>query len=550
MVDKSALRSRLFRHLDGLATAHVAIGLRNRGVLDAFLAQRTVSLEELSRQFRANDGYLNVAMRTLASQGWLEFRTDNHSDQVQYTTNERTAAAVDLLPWYEPVIAFSRRAEAYQPNILHPELLGELGALLDRYASGWSPALSAETGPLAEQVLIHIEGNLLAPILVKLAMDGVLQGDMLGKDIRAEDVPHYSAQLRTVLEFFVRIGWAVARNGAYRLTPTGEFFATKASAYGVIVSYLPTFRRVDELIFGDPEALKHVAFGDDEQHVDRVMNVWGSGGAHSTYFKAVDDIFLELFNRPIEQQPKGILDMGCGNGAFLRHLHQTIGGRTLRGRVLRQHPLLLIGADYNRSALDVTRKNLADWRVPAEVTWGDIGQPDVLARDVRSKCGVRLDDLLNVRTFLDHNRIWEVPPPKHYRRASSSSGAFSYRGARVSNNDLEVNLYHYLKKWSPHVQTFGLLMIELHTIPPELAAAHIGATVATAYDTAHGFSDQYIVEIDVLQRIAADAGLVSDTNVFRRFPDSELATVSINLFHGSDRAPSRTASHTEAMTTV
>jgi len=368
-------------------------------------------------------------------------------------------------------------------------------------------------------------------------MDGVLCDDRIATGLRAEDAPRYPAQLRKVLEIFERIGWAVARDDVYRLTPTGHFFAAKASAYGVIVSYLPTFRRVDELVFGDPEALKHIAAGDDEEHVDRVMNVWGSGGAHATYFKVVDDIFVELFNRPIEQQPKGVLDMGCGNGAFLAHVYRVIQGRTARGKVLQQHPLLLIGADYNRAALDVTRNNLAEWQVPAEVIWGDIGQPDVLAQDLRDKYGVRLDDLLNVRTFLDHNRIWEAPPPKQYRRASSSSGAFAHRGARVSNNDLEVNLYHYLKDWSPHVQTFGLLMIELHTIPPALAAANLGRTAATAYDTAHGFSDQYIVEIDVLHRIAADAGLMSDTDVFRRFPDSDLATVSINLLRGAKRAP-------------
>ena len=117
-------------------------------------------------------------------------------------------------------------------------------------------------------------------------------------------------------------------------------------------------------------------------------------------------------------------------------------------------------------------------------------------------------------------------------RASSSSGAFAHRGIRISNNDLEVNLYHHLKSWAPYVRAFGLLMIELHTIAPALASRNIGRTVATAYDAAHGFSDQYIVEIDVLHRIAADAGLHCDPRVFRRFPDSDIATISINLLKG------------------
>jgi hypothetical protein len=410
--------------------------------------------------------------------------------------------------------------------------MDELSGLFDRFANGWSQCHATDpvTRALHEQILVHIEGNLVGPVLVKLGMDGVLDRDLARHGLRAGDAPGYAPQLEKVLQFFTRIGWATAHEDGYRFTPVGQFFTDKASAYGVIVSYLPTFRRAEELIFGDPIALKHVAAGDDEQHVDRTMNIWGSGGAHATYFNVVDDIIAEVFNRPIEAQPRGILDMGCGNGAFLEHLYRLVEGRTLRGKLLAKHPLFMVGVDYNQASLDVARRNLDAWNIPAEVIWGDIGNPDQLALDLQEKYQVRLDELLNVRTFLDHNRIYEVPPPKHYRRASSSTGAFAFRGRRVSNNELEVDLYHHFKKWSPYVQTFGLLMIELHTIPPALAASHMGKTVATAYDTAHGFSDQYIVEIDVVHRIAADAGLVPEPQAFRRFPDAEFATVSVNLF--------------------
>lgn len=70
-------------------------------------------------------------------------------------------------------------------------------------------------------------------------------------------------------------------------------------------------------------------------------------------------------------------------------------------------------------------------------------------------------------------------------------------------------------KWSPYVRKFGLLIIELHTVAPELTAQNLGKTAATAYDATHGFSDQFIVEIEVLQRIAAEAGLHSDPDYFK-----------------------------------
>jgi SAM-dependent methyltransferase len=265
-------------------------------------------------------------------------------------------------------------------------------------------------------------------------------------------------------------------------------------------------------------------------HLDREMNVWGSGGAHSAYFKQVDDIIIDLFNKPIQDQPKGILDMGCGNGAFIAHIFDVIEQRTLRGKMLEEYPLFLVGADYNEAALKVTRANLIQADVWAKVIWGDIGRPDLLARDLQENYGIALDELLNVRTFLDHNRIWSEPAALIPDGESSSTGAYAFQGRRIEAMALEENLREHLERWAPFVGRFGLLVIELHTIDPALAAAHPGQTAVTAYDGTHGFSDQYIVEIDVLHKVAASAGLHLDRDHFHRYPDNALATVSINLF--------------------
>ena len=224
--------------------------------------------------------------------------------------------------------------------------------------------------------------------------------------------------------------------------------------------------------------------------------------------------------------------MGCGNGAFLEHIFDVIERQTKRGNMLDEYPLFLIGVDYNETALKVTRANLINADIWAKVIWGDIGRPQLLASTLLEDYNIDLKELLNVRTFLDHNRIWETPNSKSPNRVSTSTGAFAHRGKRITNNEVEDNLLEHINKWSPFVEKFGLLMIELHTIPPEFTANNIGKTAATAYDATHGFSDQYIVEIDVLHKIAAEAGLYSDEKVFTKFPNSELATISINLFKG------------------
>ena len=90
-------------------------------------------------------------------------------------------------------------------------------------------------------------------------------------------------------------------NDSYEFTEYGLFFAKRASAYGVTVSYIPTLGKLDDLIFSDPMVLKNLNTKTEEKTVDREMNVWGSGGAHASYFKVVDDIIIEMFNKPISK---------------------------------------------------------------------------------------------------------------------------------------------------------------------------------------------------------------------------------------------------------
>lgn len=534
MQDKSQLRSQLFQHLDGLVTAPVAYALHEKGVLNHLLKQETTTLNKLIQTFKVNEGYLNVALRVLASQGFIDFKVDNRSETITYSINPKSKIAFVLIPLYRDVVELSKFAGNFHPRVFHEEPFLKLKPLFEKYKSNFGIIFSNKPEEVAiqKQILKHIEGNLVGSTLVRLAMNGMFHKYFMETSFRPDEFHKQPEHFTQILNFFVYLGWFTEKNGFYQFTEDGLFFAKKAAAYGVTVSYLPMFRKVDELIFGNPNIIRNIGMGEDELHVDREMNVWGSGGAHATYFKIVDDIIIELFNRPIEEQPKGILDMGCGNGAFLQHIFEVIDRQTLRGKMLDDYPLFLVGADYNQAALKVTRANLINADIWAKVIWGDIGQPALLAKDLKENYNIALEDLLNVRTFLDHNRIWENPLQKTVNRASQSSGAFAHRGLRISNNDVEDNLWEHLKKWSPFVAKFGLLLIELHTIAPELTAKNLGKTAATAYDATHGFSDQYIVEIDVLHKIAAEAGLFPDEKVFHKFPDTAYATVSINLLKG------------------
>ena len=533
MMTTHELRESIFRHLDGIVVVPIAAILKEKGITDYLLKVSTVTISELSNQFNVNDGYLNVALRAFASQGFLDYEVNTIQNEVSIAINDKTVIAFSQFHHYEDVAKTLFLTDAFTANVINSHSISILSPLFKKYKESlqFQPDLTTTLGQIQFQIRKHIEGVLVAPLIVNLGMTGMFHKYFMETSFSADEFHKEPEAFAIMLDFFTDLGWFTEKKGKYQFTEAGLFFAKRASAYGVTVSYLPMLKNIETLLFGNPNKLRDIAQNETEIHVNREMNVWGSGGAHTTYFKVIDEIIIDLFNRPIAEQPKGILDMGCGNGAFLQHIFNVIERQTLRGKILEEYPLFLVGVDYNQVALKVTRANLIKADIWAKVIWGDIGNPDLLAQDLEENYGIDLKELLNVRTFLDHNRIWSEPENLH-ELASLSSGAFAHRGKLLSNNEVEANLYEHLGKWANYVHKFGLLLIELHTVNPEIVAKNIGNTPASAYDVTHGLSDQYIVEIDEFLKVAKKVGLESDPRFFQKFPNTDYATVSIHLLKG------------------
>ncbi|EAQ38931.1 hypothetical protein MED134_03010 [Dokdonia sp. MED134] len=528
---QATYRERLFRHLDGIVTAPSAFSLHKKGVTTYILDKKEVKIGDLTSTFDANEGYLNVALRLLASQGWLVQHIDNSTNTVTYSINEHTAKAFALFPLYEEVTALQKLSENYHFRKFEVAPFKMLQDIFSKYRDHYGITLSQDPTERAiqEQVLAHIEGSILGPTLVHLSMNGAFHKYFMQASFRPEEFHADGENFKKLLDILTYFELFTRKEHTYQFTDKGLFFAKRASAYGVTVSYIPTLRKLDDLLFGNALAAKSQGDGSQEGHVDRAMNVWGSGGAHATYFKVVDTIILDIFNKPLDEQPKGILDMGCGNGAFLIHLYNLIERHTLRGKHLDEHPLILVGADYNQTAIDITKQNLIQAEIWAKVMWGDIGDPDRLAADLQEEYDITLGDLLNVRSFLDHNRVWKAPA-QSTKSPSTSTGAFAYEGARISNNDAEASLAEHFGKWSPYTGKHGLLLIELHSVPPAIAADYIGKTAVTAYDATHGYSDQFIVEVPVFHKVLDSIGMKRDEKLSKKFPNNDAATVTVNLF--------------------
>ena len=528
--DKVSWRSDIFRHLDGIVMAPIAYALYKRGITDYILKKDVVSIGQLSSEFGANEGYLNVCLRALASQGWLDQVLEGPN--IKYGTNKKTKVAFANFNIYQPTVDLMHYSSSFSRRKFEVAPFLKLKALYEDFTSGYTWQVNPDNDlelDVQSQMSKHIEGYILGPSIVALGMSGMFHKYFMELSFKAEEFHQDTTHFSELLDIFTYFGWFDKRADTFRFTDKGLFFARRASAYGVTVSYIPTLRRLDELLFGDPNVLWKRGIDATEIHVDRTMNVWGSGGAHLSYFKKIDKVIIDIFNKPIEEQPKGIIDIGCGNGAFLQHIFSVIDRQTLRGELLEDYPLFLVGADYNLEARKVTRTNLIQADIWAKVIFGDIGDPDGLAKELKTDYGMDLSDLLNVRTFLDHNRPWNPPREISCNDIGHSTGAYAYRGVLLDNKQVEHSLLDHFLKWRPYLHKYGLIILELHTLAPGVTARSLGFTACTAYDVTHGLSDQYIVELDVFLAIAKKAGLAAIEQYSHKFPGSDLATVSINL---------------------
>jgi hypothetical protein len=381
-----------------------------------------------------------VALRLLVSCGWM-WQVEGPTG-ARYRLTPEGKIAVWLAPLYGEVVSFIPKALFLDDFLFGKSdkaVISHLQDLVRRARERWSIYTEGETtaAKVHRQTVRYMDGMLAGPAMVALAREGVfrfLQDSPDGLDPRS--LPGNPRSLACVFDLLELVGWIARHDGRVQLTRSGRYAVRIATSYGVTVSYLPMFEVLPTLLFGNA----HIPRIDESGGVllvNRGMNVWGSGGAHNNYFKKSDEIIVELFNRPLDQQPQGICDMGCGDGSFLEHVYRTVQSETARGRVLDSHPLVLIGADTSKVARRITNQRLRRERIPVfNVIRGDINRPAYLASELE-RLGLDIHNLLHIRSFLDHNRP-DLAPADYVRgsRKARTTGAFAYLGEEIPPDEL------------------------------------------------------------------------------------------------------------------
>lgn len=475
-------------HLDGLAIGTSVECVDHAGGFGPLLSAKSpIILGELADLTGLRPGYLNLIFRLLELQGYVA----------------RSGGVADGAP----SIAMTDAGRAWSEN--HEVYAGfrarvEAALQIHRRAEIALPDVSvAATEGIPDRIRDHLQGPVAAATMTALARAQIFTDGR--EDVACEALPHETAP-----EVLRGLGWGVVRDGRLSLTEAGRLALSFAAQYFYPVSYLPMLAAVPDMLSGSPSNTLMREDDGTESHVDRELDIAFSGIVFArTCREPLFELVLPMFDRePLETQPQAIVDCGGGDGTLLCELYAAIAARTRRGAHLSTHPLTMVGVEYNPVAEQVLAERLATAGVPGFVFAGDVGAPAAISEHL-SAAGFPPDNVLHVSKSVFHNRSFARRRGNDMQSWSgtSSGGFVAPDGGCLTATEIEADLEGLFRDWRKVIGRHGMVVIEAHIIAAALAVERLGRSVMTSLEASHGFSHQYLLEIEAHRAAARRAGL-------------------------------------------
>ena len=184
--ERVEIRKRIFLHLDGWALIPSIYALHKLNILPYFLEKNKWSLNDLNKITKTNEGYLNVALRILASQGYLLRKTDNDHDKIHLELTTIGIQALGLVTHYK---TFYNLIQSYT---IRPKNLMSDAANMDFLEDAWSQLKcfkNDDNNELRTRMVFHMEGILLGPIMVGLGINCLLYTSPSPRDATLSRMP-------------------------------------------------------------------------------------------------------------------------------------------------------------------------------------------------------------------------------------------------------------------------------------------------------------------------------------------------------------------------
>ncbi|MBU1137873.1 MAG: hypothetical protein KKA76_02735 [Proteobacteria bacterium] len=516
--------------IDGMAISSTVYALRQENIFQSLEnAEGFLSIDELAVDKKPRPGYLHLAFRLLEDQGLVLRHSSMENGGVQVVLTASGRSWLLMTPLYDSAMDFLRAASELTEK--------DCDATLSEISLHGLMQLSEQE----QRVRLHVVAPLVAAFLVYLYDNEMFTGErVLFKEKCLELPPRI---LKHCLTMLTDLGWlSSAGEDEWFFTGEGQLLPHFVPQLFYPVSYLKTSRQVPELIFPEKKKRREVEQG-EESHIDRSLDIRFSGLVYERNFREpVHKVLLELFNaEPLAQQPRYIVDTGSGDGTMLLDVYRTIAEETLRGESLRDFPLTVIGVEFNQVAAQATADRLKENRIPFLTFQGDISEPEQIGRDLTAR-GIALDHVFHISKSVIHNRIYCPPleePDLRGWEPQSEAVFIDARGTLITAHDLALNLVDHFRRWRPLVRNHGMLVIEAHTVPPQLIAASIGANILTSLDSSHGYSHQYLVEKDFFHTAIRTALFSIETVAERCVSGVDLPVLTVDYLRSIGEEESR-----------
>jgi SAM-dependent methyltransferase len=500
------MRRTMFLSQDGVVLSTTLRALHELGILERSLEEAKPLSELYPQLSEAGFGAQRVAVHSLAAAGWI-------------SESATLDPATTILGWTDAGRSAMEQRDRYVA--LGEFLAGFARTADDAWTRPWDgpqvecfAALVEDRAPAREEggasgslTDAHLDGGLIVPAMLWLHETGALseEGPVLPDDKLGNAIGRLLDEL----------GWTDGRG-------TWTEDGTQARAFGLnfggVATYLPLLARLPELYRGELTVTPDPSAQEPEWHVHRALNIRISAAAHERYFADSEPLFVEIFDRePLDEQPRFIADMGCGEGSWLLHLSRLVRERTRRGEHLDSQPLLMVGIDPDRGALERARRNLEAEGVPALLIPGDVTDPDRLRADLAAH-GLAIEDGLHIRSFIDHERSYRGGDAGQEVPGWSSGVYMDAAGIPLSGEAVERDLVAYLRRWARHVPKHGLVVLEAHTTSPRIVSRNLGSLHGIAFDAHQAYSKQYPVDHPAFLECCRLAGLAASAHCELRYP--------------------------------
>jgi 3-oxoacyl-(acyl-carrier-protein) synthase/acyl carrier protein/NAD(P)-dependent dehydrogenase (short-subunit alcohol dehydrogenase family) len=491
----------------GYVMVPVVLACRKAGLFELLKAKGEVGWGELVYELQANPGHLRVAMNLLECLGWVS-RTPSDG----YILAIQSDIYNDIPQSLQSLLSFSMKQ-----YLNGDDQAATLASWIDLSGQAWH----IKNRDLVEM----IDGVIFTPLLLALTqltnLKSIASLSGLWEALDRDGVKVPDRVRHELATFFFSQGWIDARTLASRFTRKGLFIFERTLLLAIVGSYAPMLKNIEDVIFGDCVSIFERDQQGHELHLDRTLNVIGSGHQHKKYFDDLEELIVVLFDtEPLNAQPRYIADMGCGDGTLLKRVHEVVLHRTRRGKRLRQFPLQLIGIDYNEKALEATRATLKD--IDHLTIKGDIGDPEKLIHDLKSNGIADPENILHLRSFLDHDRPYIAPEDEiatlANRRISFDSVFVDRKGAEIPAAEVYQSLVEHLRRWAQVVDKHPLIILEVHSLAPKIVSRHLSQCENLHFDAYHRFSHQMLLDANHFLLAAAGAGLFPKHDRIKKYP--------------------------------